>query len=80
MISEFVLVCVVRKARIKGEGPSARGTTGRLEKGTGGGKKLCLLLQLCGVTRTLACRYCKLIKRRKAERIIAIPSVQIVTD
>jgi hypothetical protein len=60
VISELVLVCVVREARIKGEGTPASRGTGCLEKGTSGGKKVVLLLQLCGVTRALACSNCKL--------------------
>jgi hypothetical protein len=65
---------------IEGEGTPASGNTGRLEKGTSGGEKPGLLLQLCGVTRALACRDCELIQLRKAEMIDNIPSVQIVTD
>ena len=55
-IRALVSVRVVRETRIEGEGTPASGSTGRLEKGTGGRKDLVLLLQLCGVTRALACQ------------------------
>lgn len=80
MISELVLVCVVREARIKGEGTPASRGTGCLEKGTSGGKEFVLLLQLCGVSRALAWGICKLIQRGEEQTSIGILSVQIVTD